>query len=482
MSETCRLTGIGIFVVAIVLSAVSVLAQGNEPGRPRRPFFLYHEAPDDPPAARVARDDPEARSAGRQLVRGPFVSVQVNVDALGQNIVGDAANEPSLAVNPTNPDLMVIGWRQFDTVSSNFRQAGWAYSQDGGQSWTFPGILDPGVFRSDPVLDANSGGDIFFQSLDDSFGVQLFKSLDSGLSWLNPVDGFGGDKNWMTVDRTGGPGEGNIYGIWQGVFGCCGNRTVTRSTDAGGSFEPPVEVPNKPSFGTMAVGPNGEVYAVGVKTTFFQDFNTFVVARSTDATDPGSAPSFRGRVVDLGGSMGFGGTPNPDGLLGQATVAVDNSSGPRRGMVYILASVDPPGPDPLDVHLIRSRTRGVFWSMPVRVNDDPVDNGAWQWFGAISVAPNGRLDVVWNDTRNSGQDDVSELTYAWSFDGGRTWSPNVPVSPPFNSRLGWPNQRKIGDYYDLISDDSGANVAYSATFNGEQDVYFVRVFPLMPGS
>jgi hypothetical protein len=39
--------------------------------------------------------------ASRPVVRS-FASVQVNVDALGHNIVGDAANEPSIAVSPIN--------------------------------------------------------------------------------------------------------------------------------------------------------------------------------------------------------------------------------------------------------------------------------------------------------------------------------------------------------------------------------------------
>ena len=34
---------------------------------------------------------------------GRFKSVQVNGNASGQNIVGDAGNEPSLAVDPNNP-------------------------------------------------------------------------------------------------------------------------------------------------------------------------------------------------------------------------------------------------------------------------------------------------------------------------------------------------------------------------------------------
>src|SRR5262249_16993642 len=109
-------------------------------------------------------------------------------------------------------------------------------------------------------------------------------------------------------------------------------------------------------------------------------------------------------------------------------------------------------------------------------NDDPgTDN--WQWFGAIAVAPDGRLDVVWNDTRNSGQVNISQLFYAWSYDAGATWSPNVPVSPPFDSFVGWPNQNKIGDDLGIVSDAVQAHVAYAATFNGEQDIYYVRVFP-----
>src|SRR6058998_2850645 len=58
---------------------------------------------------------------------GVFTSFQANVDANGNNILGDAANEPSISVDPTNLAKMTIAWRQFNNVISNFRQAGWAY-------------------------------------------------------------------------------------------------------------------------------------------------------------------------------------------------------------------------------------------------------------------------------------------------------------------------------------------------------------------
>src|SRR5690349_3083840 len=49
---------------------------------------------------------------------GSFISYQVNVDAQGNNIVGDAANEPSIAVDPTDGSKITIGWRQFNSVLS----------------------------------------------------------------------------------------------------------------------------------------------------------------------------------------------------------------------------------------------------------------------------------------------------------------------------------------------------------------------------
>src|SRR3954463_1832709 len=99
--------------------------------------------------------------------------VQVNVNALGQDIVGDAANEPSIVVDPTNPNRMAIGWRQFNTITNNFRQAGVAYSSDGGQTWT-ASVLQPGQFRSDPVLRADANGNFYYSSQRTNFAVDVF--------------------------------------------------------------------------------------------------------------------------------------------------------------------------------------------------------------------------------------------------------------------------------------------------------------------
>ena len=133
---------------------------------------------------------------------------------------------------------------------------------------------------------------------------------------------------------------------------------------------------------------------------------------------------------------------------------------------------------------VRSTDDGATFSAPVKVNDDPVNPSKWHWFGTFSVAPNGRLDAVWYDTRNAANNTDSQLFYSFSTDAGVTWSPNVAVSNSFNPFEGYPNQSKIGDYITMVSDETGGNVAYSATFNfnpnngqHEEDVYYVRVFP-----
>ena len=77
---------------------------------------------------------------------------------------------------------------------------------------------------------------------------------------------------------------------------------------------------------------------------------------------------------------------------------------------------------------VRSTDGGLSFSTPVRINDDGLTN-KWHWFGTFSVAPNGRLDAVWNDSRNSVANNTdSQLFYSYSTDAGVTWSPNVAVS------------------------------------------------------
>lgn len=423
----------------------------------------------------------QKKSPGYKSASIGFFTSQVNVDGNGNNIIGDAANEPSIAVDPTNPDKMAIGWRQFDNVQSNYRQAGYGYTSDGGQSWTFPGVIEPFVFRSDPVLDYDAEGNIYYNSLSSSTGTflcKVFKSSNGGASWSLGTEAHGGDKQWMAIDRTNGPGKGNLYSAWNASYSSCQPGSFTRSIDAGANFEDCVEVIGNPYWGTMEVGPSGELYIAGAGSP-----NGATVAKTINAQTPGSVITWNFETpVDLDGYVTLSSPVNPVGILGQVNIDVDRSNGPGRGNVYVLASVVRISDyDPADVMFAKSTDGGITFSTPQRINTD-VSKENYQWFGTMSVAPNGRIDVIWLDTRVDFTGGfLSALFYCYSEDQGTTWSINKQLSEPFDPKVGYPQQEKLGDYFDMVSDNTGAHLAWANTLNGEQDVYYTHIIPTIVG-
>ena len=431
----------------------------------------HHESIDDPYIS-APRSSMQKGPANRVFNNGYFTT-QVNVDENGMDIIGDAGNETSLAVDPNNPNRIVIGWRQFDTVSSNFRQAGYGYSLDGGITWTFPGVLNPGVFRSDPVLDFDKDGNFYYNSLQGTFDCDVYKIDDGGVEWNSPIPAFGGDKQWMRIDRTEGIGSGNNYSNWNISFSTC-DGDLTRSTDGSQSFEVCTDVIENPRWGTLAVDADGTLYTCG------QIGSGLIVAKSTTAKDPNNPVSWDSfSMVDLDGSLSIGGAVNPQGLLGQMWVDTDISGGVGNGNVYVLASVNRSSiSDNGDVMFAKSTDGGVIFSSPTRINTDVgIDNV--QWFGTMAVAPNGRIDVVWLDTRDSvsGSND-SVLYYSFSDDQGETWTDNIAISESFNPNIGYPQQDKMGDYFDMVSDNNGVHLAWANTINEGQDVYYTHIDPV----
>src|SRR5215467_8634450 len=115
-----------ISLVSLVWPASAFAQTQASHVNPKEPLEKY-----DMPPAYIYRLETSPRMIS---VYDFFTSYQVNVDAGGNNIVGDAANEPAIAVDPTDGNKMAIGWRQFDSVLSNFRQGGWGYTTDAGIS------------------------------------------------------------------------------------------------------------------------------------------------------------------------------------------------------------------------------------------------------------------------------------------------------------------------------------------------------------
>src|SRR4051812_4900559 len=475
-SPTLPANSLPILLVSVALIATASAQTAASKLNPSEPLEKYNMPP-----AYIYRLGTSPRMTSPY---GSFISYQVNVDAQGNNIVGDAANEPSIAVDPTDGNKMTIGWRQFNSVQSDFRQGGWGYTTDAGITWSFPGVLENNVFRSDPVLDSDDTGNFSYLSLRETFYDDIWRSTNGASSWtrLTFGDVSGGDKQWFTIDRTDGTGHGFLYQAWSTSGNNWGGRQFSRSTDNGATWMNPIFLPSAPVWGTLDVDSDGNLF-IGGAANFS---SPFWCLRSSNAQNPAVTPTFdRVTQVSLGGSLVFSDTINPGGLGGQVFLAVDRSGGPTNNNVYMVASVQPTGfGTGTDVMFVRSTDDGLTFSAPHRINDDPINHNKWHWFGTLAVAPNGRIDSVWLDSRNAANNTDSQLFYSFSTDGGVTWAPNIPVSAPFTPFEGYPVQNKIGDYITIVSDNTGGNVAYPATFNfnpsrgqHEQDVYFVRVSP-----
>lgn len=415
----------------------------------------------------------KVKAPGYKMISSQVFTTQVNVDANGDDILNDAANEPSLGVDPTNPLRMVIGWRQFETIESNFRQAGISYTEDGGITWNYLEPLEAELFRSDPVIDTDSEGNFYYNSLTTDFYCDVFKSNDL-MDWSDKTSAFGGDKQWMVIDKTDLESNGQTYAFWAEPFSVCEGYSFTRAIDFQNGFESCSGIPANLRRGTINIDPNGDLYACG---TVGQNFR---VLKSTSAKEPGTDIEWeQTATVDMKGVMSLYQGPNPSGMLGQAWVTTDHSDTELNGNVYLLATIDRDDViDNADIMFSRSEDGGVSWSEAIKINDDGVGN--WNWFGTISVAPNGRIDVAWVDTRDDAGTFNSSLYYSNSDDGGLTWSANENLSESFDPHLGFPNQEKIGDYYHMTSTNEGAHLAWCSTFNGGQDIYYSYITPDEP--
>src|SRR6476646_5484508 len=397
--------GLSTAVYLLLVSAAFSQRVARKP-LPTEPLEKY----DNPPA--VAEQQVLAISPALASPFGPYTSYQVNVDANGNNRVGDAANEPSICVDRHNPNRMSIGWRQFNSVTSNFREAGFAYTTNGGMRWIAPGVLENNVFRSDPILNSDTTGRFFYLSLVQNFFDDLWRSVIGGQSWTRVGPADGGDKQWFTIDNTNSSGHGFQYQYWSTDGNNFNGRQFSRSINGGFNWMDPINIPNSPAWGTLNVDSNGNLFIGGVNLST----NQIWCVRSTNAKNGAVVPTFdQSTAVNLGGNIVFGEPINPEGLVGQVFLAVDRSGTSTNNNVYMLASVQPTGfVNGSNVMFARSTDAGRTFSAPRRINDDPINHAKWHWFGTLSVAANGIIDAVWLDTRNAANNSDSQLFYSYS--------------------------------------------------------------------
>ncbi len=415
--------------------------------------------------------------------------VQVNVGPTGRDMPGDAANEVSMIASPRDPNIMAAGWRNFTDRDYSNREAGCAYSTDAGRTWHSTGIIThfPDRFApymaSDPALAAAPDGTMYYAHLVwDQFGLDrgivLSSSVDGGRSWtmrsvvIADANWLTPDKQWIAVDCTGGPTNGTLYVSYTMGLVHPFYIYIQRSTDGGRTFDRPVRVSAYQGEHTSLpiVAPDGTVHLVSLFAV--RGGGTLRVRRSLNAQDQrwplrfSQATSLRAAAV----SGGWG--QIPVGLHVPA-IATDSSGGAYHGAVYI-AYVRAGWAGVTNIAVARSHDGGNSWQVAARVNDRGFMKRRDCFMPAISVAPDGRIDLTWYDRRNDPDNLRAELYYSYSIDGGKTWQPNVRLSDSFDPTAGYPRMSpKIGEYHASFSTVDELRIAYTGTYNGQQNIYCI---------
>ena len=135
-----------------------------------------------------------------------------------------------------------------------------------------------------------------------------------------------------------------------------------------------------------------------------------------------------------------------------------------------------------DVFYRRSTDRGDTWSEPVAINDDDPEQLYFSGVPEISLAPDGRLDVAWFDTRSDPGLTANDVYYASSSDNGATWSDNVRVSQEsIDRKIGvFAVNKDLNAPPGIASTESFALVGWDDTSNFDevtdgQDIYIAAV-------
>ena len=390
------------------------------------------------------------------------------------------ASEVSIAINPVNIDNIVAGslMRGYpDSTAPNFSFV----SRDGGKTYSTSPVPNPDMrTQGDDILLFSGDGVcvhafISFVGLWEAApqraasGIAIVRSDDGGGQWSEPVPVVDHinttspmeDKPWLVFDRQHrSPYYNHLYCSWTrfDVYGSTDPQDTTqimfsRSTDAGKTFEPPQRVSDQPGScvddddalegATPSVGPEGTVYVVWAGPRGIE------MDRSIDG---GQSFGQDKLVIEMPG----GWASSVDGISrhnGMPVTGVDHSQGKNRGTLYI-NWIDERNGDK-DVFLIHSHDRGETWSAPLRVNDDPPQNGRDQFFTWMAIDPvDGSINIVFYDRRDT-KGTGTRLTLARSLDG-ETFQ-NIPIEFP---EFACHEEIFFGDYIGIDAQQGRVAVAF----------------------
>lgn len=372
------------------------------------------------------------------------------------------ANEPSIAVNPNNPNQVVAA----------FQPAGIAYSTDGAQTFALAELPPIEGWRGggDVSVAFDNKGNVYLSTLhfeklgSASYwghgagrnGIYVRRSHDGGKTWDKdavPIKAFQKEEPNMPMEdmprvfadsQPKSPYAGNVYVGW---IEWQLDRSVilfSRSVDGGKSFEPPQTIsthaglPRDDNGGLV-----GFVGVIGSDGTIYASWNDGTTIAFTESRDGGKTFIPSRSVVDVAPPYfgGAGGIPGVSRAMGFPQIGVGKRQGKHPEPLYLAWSDFRNGD--VDVFCVSSIDGGRRWSTPVRVNNDPIHNGIDQFFQWMAVDPeSGDVYVQFYDRREDPADRKTGFTLARSTDEGKSFTNYAWEENPFESPL----PAFLGDY------------------------------------
>jgi hypothetical protein len=353
-------------------------------------------------------------------------------------------NEPSIAINPLNPNELVAGSNNQNVYRSS----------DGGLTWTNDFLISTEGVNGDPCLLCDSLGNFFYFHLStDIDKIVCQKSTNAGVlfsngsyAWNNNI--LTQDKEWATVDMH----SNNLYVTWTEYDngpnpGLQDSSRIyfSKSTDNGLTFSNPVKI-NEHDGDCLYLDITDAHPFVGVNGEIYVSFMDSVGIHINKSTDEGITWLPSPPVIDSFGQFRYDTVPFVTRVRAMPYGACDRSNGMYRGNVYLSWCDHRNGLTNSDVFFIKSTDGGNSWSNVTKVNSD--NTTLHQYRNSMCVDQvTGYIYIVYHDRRNYPGNDTTDIYMARSIDGGNTWT-------DFKlSNNGFINDGSVfdGDYIDICA-------------------------------